>query len=153
MLLGLPDAVDFGHGTLDLVDTSVSGRGEDSVPVYKHYAFRNGAYAEAQPLDFYEIFYRANGAPKTEVVEFDIPARLLGKPFHLIVGNGGQSSSRLRVAAGTISINGSVVSPASDFSESRGSWTVPLALQAHNTLAVRLEGKPKSRVAIAIIHD
>lgn len=149
--LGFPDIVDFGrHGSLDLVDSDVEGRGDDTTVTYVHYVLANGSYAEAEPLVFYRIFFREKGQPVTESAEFDVPAERIGKPFRLIVGNGGESAPRLRVAGGQISLNGTIVSPASDFSESRGSWSVPVALQEHNTLAVRLDGKRASRIAIAI---
>jgi len=153
-LLGFPHIVDFGRqGAMDLVDFDVEGRGDETTVSYIHYILTNGSYVEAEPLDFYQIFYREKGQPVTEVAEFDVPANLVGKRFRLIVGNGGQSGPRLRVAGGTISLNGVVVSPASDFNESRGSWSVPVVLQEHNTLAVRLEGTHASRIAIAIVHD
>ena len=82
-----------------------------------------------------------------------MPAAEIGKAFRLIVGNGGQGGVPLRVGAGAITLNGTVVSPPSDFSESRGSWTVPVTLQEHNTLSVKLDGKPASRIAIAILHE
>lgn len=152
-LLGLPDVVDFGRGnTLDLVDADVEGRGDDTAVSYVDYALVDGTYVQAAVPDFYEIFYRGKAQPKTASKRFNIAQSDVGKPFRLIVANGGQSGRDYRVAAGTITLNGTVISPASDFSESRGSWSVPISLQAENTIVVRLEGKPNSRIAVAIVH-
>jgi len=32
-------------------------------------------------------------------------------------------------------------------------WSVPLVLQRENTLAIRLQGKPKGRIGIVVVHD
>jgi len=152
-LLGYPDFVDFGHGgSLDIVDTDVEGKGEDTVVTPVHYLLSNGVYVEGEPLDFYRVFYRGKAGPVTETGEFDVPASLIGKPFRLVIGNGGQSAPPLRVSSGRITLNGTLVSGPNDFSESRGSWTVPVTLQQHNVITVRLDGKPASRIAIGIFH-
>ena len=47
-LLSHPHLVDLGrNGAVDLVDVSVSGRGEDAVANYTHYVLANGKYIEA----------------------------------------------------------------------------------------------------------
>lgn len=149
-----PDIVDFGRGgPLDLVEAYSQGKGDDTVMFYDHYVLRNGAYVKAPPLDFYQVFYREKGEPKEETCEFSVSAGLIGKPFHLVVMNGGPLGSNYRVAAGTITMNGSIVSPPSDFGVSRGTWSVPIVLQENNKMTVRLEGKPTARISVAVTHD
>jgi hypothetical protein len=153
-VLGLPDVVEFAGGVSDLVDRSnVGDSRSEPVLVFHHYVFRNGAFVEAEPLDFYATFYRAKAAPRAEDATFAIPSSALSRPYRLVVLNGATSGKDYRVASGTVSLNGVVVAPASDFSESRPAWTLPVALQAQNTLTVKLAGRPKGRIAIAIRHD
>jgi hypothetical protein len=152
--LMFPEIVDFGrHGAMDLIEAYSQGKGDDTAMFYDHYVLQDGAYVKAPPLDFYHVFYREKGEPKESVCEFAIPAAQIGKPFHLVVMNGGPLGSNYRVAAGAITMNGSVVSPPSDFSVSRGTWSLPIVLQVNNRMTVRLEGKPTSRISVAVTHD
>jgi hypothetical protein len=153
-VLGFPDVIDLGRsGAMDLVDAEVEGKGDDATVSYLHYVLVNGSYVDAGRLDFYQIFYREKGKPRPETATFTIPPAAVGKPFHLRVANGGQSGRDYRVAAGTITVNGVVVSSRSDFNESRGTWAIPVTLQPENSIAVQVEGKPKGRIAVVIDHD
>jgi hypothetical protein len=149
-----PDIVDFsGDGRMDIIEDHIFGSRSDPTIRHDRYVLQNGTYAAAAPLDFYRIFYRSKGSPGTETVTFAIPKSDLSKPYRLTVLNGGSSGKELRVASGTITLNGIVVSPSSDFSESRATWSVPVVLQEQNTLSVKVAGQPAGRVGIAIRHD
>ena len=108
---------------------------------------------EAEPLAFYRMFDRHEPAPRTDTATFTVDEALVGKQFHLIVVNGDEVGGEFRASSGRITLNGMVVSPPSDFSPQRDVWSVPVTLQAENTLSVRLEGNPKGRIGIAIEHD
>jgi len=138
---------------LELVDRENVGTRQEPVLVYSHYALAQGGFVAAAPLDFYQVFYRAKGAPKTETLSFAMPKLAPGQKFRLAVLNGGPLGKDSRVASGTITLNGVVISPPADFSESRSTWTVPITLQEQNALTVRLDGKPSTRIGIAIRHD
>lgn len=149
-----PDYVDLsGTGTPDIINTVITGPSEDQVVTYQRYVYRNGAFVESEPLDFYDTFYRAKGTPKRETATFDVPAAALSRRYRLLVVNGISGENDLRVSAGDIVLNGVTVSGPNDFGEQRAAWSVPVALQEHNTLGVRLEGKDRARVVIAIAHE
>jgi hypothetical protein len=154
-LLGSPYIVDFeGGGVMDLVDSSNIGNSRDEpVIVREHYALRNGAYVALQPLDFYELFFRSKSAPVTEQETFTIAPNALQKPYRLTIINGGFNGEAYRASSGSVSLNGIAVSATSDFSQQRRSWTLPVTLQLSNSLAVRLEGQPSSRIIVAVRHD
>ena len=57
----------------------------------------------------------------------------------------------LRAPAGTVTLNGVAVAVASDFAPNRPLIQAPVSLQVHNTLAVQLQGSPKSQIAVAIL--
>jgi hypothetical protein len=153
-VLGLPDVVDFGSGTKELVDRENVGTTRDEpILIYHHYALRGGVFAEVAPLDFYQTFYRAKAAPVTEATTLCISPAALSKPYRLAVVNGSACGRQCSVASGTVSLNGIVVSPPSDFSETRSTWSMPVSLQAQNTITVKLAGKPKGRIALVVRHD
>lgn len=154
-LIGDPDIVDFnGNGVMDLVDASNVGDSRDQpVVVQEHYVLQEGAFVAAEPLDFYEIFFRGRAAPVTKQETFTIPSDALKKPYRLTIINGGFNGDAYRTSAGSVSLNGVAVSSSSDFNQQRRSWTIPVSLQLSNTLTVRLEGQPRSRVIVAIRHD
>ena len=144
-----PDILDFsGTGVMDLVDKEVEGRGDDTVVTWHHLILKDGKYVDTAPLAFYGEFRRATGEPKTETVSFPAPEAL--NAGRLTVVNGGEWGAQSAVSSGTITLNGVVVSSPSDFGQKRLSWTVPVALKGENVLAVRLDGKPRQRVAVAI---
>jgi hypothetical protein len=139
---------------MDLVDSSNVGESrDDPVIVHEHYALRDGVYVELEPLDFYEVFFRGKAIPVTKQETFEVPAGIQKKVFRLTIINGGFNGPSYRVSAGSLALNGTVVSPPSDFSEQRGSWTVPVKVQPSNSLAVRVEGKPNARIIVAVRHD
>lgn len=154
-LLGDPAVVDFnGNGVMDLVDASNVGESrDDPVIVHEHYVLQKGGFVAAEPLDFYELFFRGKAAPVTKEEAFDVSPDALKKPYRLTIVNGGFNGDAYRASAGSVSLNGAVVSSQSDFNQQRRSWTVPVNLQATNTLAVRLEGQQSGRIIVAIRHD
>ena len=91
--------------------------------------------------------------PRAETRTFTVPSAEIGSRFRLTAINGAASGKPYRVGSGTVTLNGVVISPPSDFSESRAAWTIPVTLQENNTIMVQLDGKPAGRVAIAIRHD
>jgi hypothetical protein len=152
--LMFPDMLDFtGEGVMDLVEDHVFGSVSDPTVRHDHYVLSNGTYVAAEPLDYYGIFYRSKAAPAPETVTFSISPSAVGKPYRLSVLNGGASGKDFRVASGTIAVNGIIVSPPSDFSESRTAWTVPVTLQEQNTVTVTVGGKLGGRIGVAIRHD
>ena len=151
--LGFPEVLDTGSGPLDLVDDSVARTAGDDAVTHNHFILRSGKYASAAPLDFFGTFYRDTSSPVTATATFDVPGTALGRPYRLTIVNGGSSRPDYRVSSGEIKLNGITVSAPSDFSQTRSAWTLPVTLQEHNVLAVRLQGQPKSRVAVLIQHD
>lgn len=154
-LLGDPDIVDFdGAGTMDLVDSiNVGESRREPVIVKQHYALRDGVYVALEALDFYEVFYRAKAAPAATTETFSVSADALQKPYRLTVINGGFNGEEYHSSSGSVSLNGATIASPGDFNQQRSSWTVPVTLQRSNSLAVRLDGKPKSRIIVAIRHD
>jgi hypothetical protein len=139
--------------TLDMVTDTLSGNRPDWLVTHHHFILQNGTYKEAAPLDFYKEFRRSNGGPATESATFDTPSDALGKPYRLVVANGGDLGPAHRASSGEIRLNGVVVSAASDFSQTRATWSVPVSLQPRNTILVRLNSAPGSTIAVAIRHD
>lgn len=154
-LLGYPDIIDVdGSGRMEIVDAENDGDSrEEPVIVERHWVLANGAFQERAALDFYKTFFREKGSPVTNTETFSIEAASVGKPYRLTVINGGELGADARSSSGTITLNGVTVSGPSDFNPQRGSWTIPVTLQADNTITVRLDGKPGSRIVIAIRHD
>lgn len=153
-VLELVDFVSMGDGSaVDIVEAVNLGSRQDPYVHYLHFALVNGSYTEVAPLDFFQIFYRNSGAPQTETVSLDTAVDALGKPYRLVVSNGGESGAGYRVSSGEIRVNGALVSGPSDFGQNRAAWTIPVSLQQHNVISVRLEGKPSGRIALAIRHD
>ena len=154
-LLGSPKVLDLGGKFKDLVDAGLTGRGEEDVEAFPRYVLSaaGGRYVEAEPLDFYRSFDRARGTPLTENATFEIPEERIGKRFRLIVVNGDEAGGDFRAAAGRVWLNGVLVASPGDFSPQRDVWSVPVTLQRENTLAVRLEGKPKGRIGVVVAHD
>ncbi len=149
-----PDIVDIaGDGTKDIVEDHIFGSRDNPTVRHDHYVLRNGVFVVAEPLDFYQVFYRSKDKPVAETASFSIPQAGVGSSFKLTVINGASSTSDFRVASGTVTMNGVIVSPPSDFSESRSAWTIPVTLQQDNTITVKVDGKPRGRIAIAIRHD
>jgi hypothetical protein len=151
--IGYPHFLNLGNGVLDLVNDRIEGTREKPFVVHEHYVFSNGAYVAAAALDYYKVFYRDEGEPGTSTSKIVIPAAAIGKPFRFVVVNGGSSGKEYRVSSAKITLNGVTLASPSDFSEQRGSWTIPVSLQQSNTLTVQLDGKPRSRIAVAIKHD
>ena len=153
-VIGYPHLLDVnGNGVLDLENDRVEGTSAKPVVVREHYVLRNGQYVAAPPFDYYHLFYREEGDPITTNGKITVPAAMVGKSFRMVIVNGATSDPDYRVSAGTVTLNGVVVAAPSDFSPQRSSWTIPVSLQQSNTITVRLEGKPRSRVAIVICHD
>jgi hypothetical protein len=154
-LLGDPDIVDFGGGgVMDLVDSGNVGETRDEpVIVREHYVLKNGVFVASEPLDFYEVFYRAKAASATQQETFTISAEALQKPYHLTIINGGFNGDQYRTSSGSVSLNGVSIASSPDFSQQRRSWTIPVSLQTRNSLAVRLDDKPAGRIIVAIRHD
>ena len=150
----VPKFVSMGpSGALDIVTDRLSGVRPDWLVTHHHFALLNGRYAEAAPLDFFQLFYRSSASPQTEMVDADIAADALGKPYRLVISNGGQSGADYRVSSGEVRLNGILVAGPSDFGQNRVAWTIPVSLQQHNVISVRLEGKPSGRIAVAVRHD
>jgi hypothetical protein len=154
-LLGDPDILDFdGAGIMDLVNSVNIGESRvEPVIVKEHYALQKGRYVALQPLDFYEIFYRAKAAPVADNETFSVPSDALQKPYRLTVINGGFNGPAYRISAGSVALNGVTLTGPSDFGRQRSSWSVPVTLHANNTLAVFIDGQPKSRIIVAVRHD
>jgi hypothetical protein len=152
--LTLPDFISMGEGrALDIVEAVNLGSRQDPDIHHFHFVLQNGRYTEAAPLDFFEIFYRSKGTPQTEAVDVDVASDALAKPYRLVISNGGQSGADYRVSSGEVRVNGVLVSGPSDFGQNRAAWTIPVSLQQHNVISVRLDGKPSGRAAVAIRHD
>jgi len=153
-LVAFPHDVDFdGRGVIDLIEDEVTGTREQATTVHTHYVLKDGVYVAVEPLDFFDVFYREKGEPKTVTKTFAIPATAVQRSYKLAVLNGDASGASFRVASGSITLNGVVISPSSDFSESRAAWTIPVTLQEQNTIKVKLAGKPGGRIGIAIRHE
>jgi hypothetical protein len=152
-IIGFPRFLDInGNGVLDLEND----RWDSVTPpvvVKERYTLQNGKYAAAQPFDFCRTFYRGSGKPVTDRANIAIPQSLVGKPFRLVIVNGGSSGEELRVSAATISLNGATIANQSNFSQQSSSVSVPVSLQQTNVLGVMLDGKPSSRVTIIVRHD
>lgn len=153
-LLLVPEILDLdGKGSMDLVQDLNYGSKRDPKITHAHFALRNGVYVALEPLDYYSTFSRGNGKPVSSTETFTVPANVLGKPFRLTVSNGMEFGRSARVASGSITVNGVVVSGPSDFSESRAVWSVPIMLSEQNAISVTLGGKPGGCIAVAIRHD
>jgi hypothetical protein len=153
-LLADPEFVSLTGGrALDIVEESVSESRENPIVTQQRYVLQNGVYTAAAPLDFAQTFYREKGTPRVETATLDLPAAAVGKPFRVVVVNGGSSGTEYRVSSGEVRLNGVPISGPSDFGQHRATWTIPVSLQQHNTLTVRLEGKPRGRIIVAIRHD
>jgi hypothetical protein len=153
-ILRQPSFMSMGEGrALDVVETVNLGSRRDPVHSHLHYVLQNGTFTQVAPLDFYKEFRRTKGGPATESVMFDIPADALGKPYRLVVANGGSFGAEQRASSGEVRLNGVLVSAASDFSQTRATWSIPVSVQPHNTVAVRLSSAPGSTIAVAIRHD
>jgi hypothetical protein len=152
--LTLPDFISMGDGcALDIGEAVNLGSLQDPDIHHLHFALQNGRYTEVAPLDFFDIFYRESGTPQTKTVDVDLASDELDKPYRLVISNGGQSGADYRVSSGEVRVNGVLVSGSSDFGQNRAAWTIPVSLQQHNVISIRLEGKPGGRIAVAIRHD
>src|ERR1051326_435503 len=153
-LLGYGHFLDLtGSGLLDIVDDAATKDGTKYNFSHPRYVLHNGSYVAADPIDYYEVFFREDGAPTPVTRSLSVPATSLQKGAKLVIVNGDALGAPYRVSAGRITLNGVVVSPEQDFSQQRGTWVVPATLLQQNTLAVWLDGKPASRIAVVIRHE
>jgi hypothetical protein len=113
----------------------------------------DGSYVAADPVDYYEVFYRGDGAPVTVTRTVTIAVDSLQKRPKLVIVNGDALGLSYRVASGRVTVNGVTVSPPQDFSQPKGTWVAPVTLLPTNTITVWLDGKPASRIAVVIRHE
>ena len=140
-----------GTGALDIIENIVSGSRQDPEVQPALFTLQSGKYVAGDHVDFFHVFYRDKQTPSVETANFTIPVESVSDHHRLLVANGGSSGADYRVASGVIRLNGVVVSGESDFNENRASWSTPVPLQAENTLTVELRGKPRGRIAVAIL--
>jgi len=111
-------------------------------------AFSNPAHAAEQVIFGPTQYVRTSGPPNQFSEEIALPATLIA-PFRLHVQNG-NSDGTLRVSTATIVLNGVQVAGPSDFSQQVAAFDRTAALQANNTLQVRLTSAPGSLLTLTL---
>ena len=153
-ILGYGHFLDLtGSGALDIIDDAATKNGSKYTFSHPRYVLHGGLYGAADPVDYYEVFYRDDRAPVTVTRTVAMSAASLQKGAKLVIVNGDALSAPYRVASGKVMVNGVTVSPEQDFSQPRSTWVVPVTLLQKNTIGVWLDGKPGSRIAVVIRHE
>jgi hypothetical protein len=153
-ILGYGHFLDLtGSGALDIIDDAALKNDKKYTFFHPRYVLHDGSYVAADPVDYYEVFYRGDGAPVTVTRTVTIATDSLQKRPKLVIVNGDALGVPYRVASGKVTINGVTVSPQQDFSQPKGTWIVPVTLLPTNTITVWLDGKPASRIAVVILHE
>ena len=153
-LLVLSSFADFDHdGALEViskqnypppvVDTGELPDAEASV-----YKLTPSGYVLDRPLLFFNEFFRKTTAPVTETYEFSLLKTSLG-PYLLKITNGNRDGSD-RLSSGRIVLNGVEVVTPNMLNQGAEFLSVPVALQAHNTLEVTLAAKPQGSILVTV---
>lgn len=146
--LGHVSALDLdgsGHyALLDWPGLKMSNGVISTVGNWTLYALNGGAFREtSEEFQFSREFKRGNGKPFTSTRKF------AGSPgittLRVINGTGPAAST-----SGQVTLNGKVLLGPPDFKRSQHVYDLPVTLASENTLAVRLDGNPGSKVTILI---
>lgn len=150
--IGCGDFVDLdGQGVFDIIDTIGVPHGHTLIPFHKRYVLRNGKYVPVDPLDYHEVFWGGDEAAVTR--KFSVSPESLQRQPRLVIINGDERGSTSRVSVAKVTLNGATIASEQSFGQGRATWTVPVALLQQNTITVRVDGKPGSRLTIAVRHD
>lgn len=148
--LGYVSFVDMnGDGKLSLLSwpsTKLNGGTGQIVSsgVWKLYTLNNGVFQDsgARYL-FAREFHRGNGAPFTSQRSF--PAAPGPATLRVVNGAGAEAST-----SGHIILNGAEVLGPADFKRNQHVYDLTVTLAAQNSLTVRLDGKPGSKINVLI---
>jgi hypothetical protein len=147
------DLVDLeGDGKMELLGyTGPSGYIDQTAPPqdsYAVYELQSGRYAPREnartPISV-ERYVRATGQPAIKARKFVVTRA----GFQLLVVNGDGGGSR--VSSGTIKLNGVQVVGPNQFGQQVATITVPITVQAVNTIEVQLEGQMGGQIAVLVL--
>jgi hypothetical protein len=154
-LLCLSKFVDLDHdGTLEIISEEnypppvVEIEGELPDAAESVYRLTPNGYVLDRPVLFFSYFSRKTSAPTTDTREFSLLQNSAG-PYVLKITNGDRDGSN-RVSSGHIVLNGVEVVTPNMLNQGAEFLSVPVALQAHNTLEVTLAAKPQGSILVTV---
>jgi hypothetical protein len=109
------------------------------------YTLNGGTFSETpQTFQFGREFKRGNGKPFTSTRKF--PGSPGAATLRVINGTGAAAST-----SGQVALNGKDLLGPADFKRNQHVYDVPVALAQDNSLTVRLDGKPGSKITVLIL--
>jgi hypothetical protein len=140
-----------GDGVLDIVNppepVCLSRDTPDTDP-FTVFTLSGGTYVSTGiTFNFFESFFRAQGAPTTVTRSFTIDNP--NTAYVMRIANGDNSGGN-RVSSAEIYVNGNQVLGPSAFNQEVGAMTVPISLASSNTISVKLNSAPGSELTIGI---
>lgn len=112
------------------------------------YRLTPSGYVLDRPLLYFGKFTRKTSTPVSETAEFSLLKTSVG-PYLLKITNGDRDGSN-RLSSGQIVLNGVTVVTPNMLNQGAEFLSIPVSLQAHNTLQVTLAAKPQGYLAITV---
>jgi hypothetical protein len=140
-----------GDGTLEVIGQKATDEQDDEGElsgdaIFTVYTLRDGRLTPSAPASFFKGFARGKGKPSREEYAFAVEG--MGA-YRVTMINGDDASTA--VTSATASMNGAAVLTPNDFKRSLRTVARTVTLgSGSNTLAVQLQGEPRSHIWILV---
>lgn len=136
-----------GEGRLAILNPPVPKREGDSIVrrgIWRIFRLVDGSYvADSADYSFIALFEREEGEPFEDPRRFSVEPG----PSELTFFTGASGPKGL---TGRVTLNGTEIIRPEQLAAMKGELKIPVDLQAENTLDVKLEGKPGSRLTVRV---